>query len=157
MFLASVRWGLSDRTFRYFYMIVPLFAVLYIVYHIYQRDFFVFTLLSGGAGLAFYGIYSAGQQQKYDLLRLMLTIAGIAVFILALLGALYFKSTEGTFKNRRVFAKGTNYLPHFILYGISAVGFVLSLVLGAGIAFYMIFGVAAVLLVSAVYNTIKLI
>lgn len=132
-------------------------GVLYLIYMIYQKEFFLLSCLTTVAGLCFY-LFSKSMSRVLVLygLAFVLTLLAVLVCVMA-----YRASKEnGVLRigKKQVFVFSSSYNPVF-LYITSAV-WVLCLLatflLGGMFAYYCMFAAIAYELVAACYYTIKL-
>lgn len=132
------------------YVLLPALAVLYLVYYIFQREFFLYTLAGALSAFAMWNCGNAVGGAK----RLLLALA-----VIALNGALCWanmKSEDGTFRGFRLReCTGCTKLP-MIVYPALALLVAVALVLGAPVAFYLVYGTGAAIFAAAVYFTVKL-
>lgn len=136
-------------------ILVPVAAVLALVYYLFQRDFFYITLISAG------GILSLQLYRKMFLwhptrircgfaLGFVLLAAAVAVLILL-------QRSGGIFSTRmRVLPKDANYPLLYITCALNAILLVLTLALGSTAAYYLLFVLVGWLFVMAVYYIVKL-
>lgn len=136
--------------------IVPGLGVLMLVFYLYQKEFFGCALV-GGLGLLGMWIFRAtgggSHYYLYLVLALVITAAGLAL-------ALKLKKADGeiTMKGKRValLQPGAAYLAYYITAAVTVVLLVAPLALGAAVAYYSIWVMAAWLFILAVYFTSKL-
>lgn len=136
--------------------IVPGLGVLMLVFYLYQKEFFGCAFV-GGLGLLGLWIFRAtgggSHYYLYLVLALVITAAGLAL-------ALKLKKADGeiTMKGKRValLQPGAAYLAYYITAAVTVVLLVAPLALGAAVAYYSIWVMAAWLFILAVYFTSKL-
>lgn len=129
-------------------------AVLILVYFLYQRAFFVSVILTGG-GMAALWLY----RQYYANHPTAITICFVAgLIVLALVAVLVWKlrQTDGKLGKAQLMPVGSSYPIIWLTCAITAVAMILGLLLGATIAYYLIFVLVGWLFCQAVYFTVKL-
>ena len=154
MFLLLYKY--AGSAFKAFYVILLAYAFAYLIYHSYQREFFVVSVdCMIGAGLAYLvNTVSFGGVKGYALLALavVLAIAQIALVqrIKKAGGKLTCKGQEIAFKfSKNAYTMMT--LGAVVLAAVTALGlFTGSVMLAVGLA-------AALFIVSGVYYTVKLV
>jgi hypothetical protein len=140
-------------------VLVPIVAVLAMVYYLYQREFFSITLVSSISilGLWLFRKISDSSHSTYGLAFLILALA-VVVLIAGLLAILQKKG--GSFftneKEVRVFNPNASYIFVYLTCGLSALALLGGLLLGLIIAYYIIFALVAWLFIMAVYYTVKM-
>ena len=140
-------------------VLVPAVAVLALVYYLYQRDFFLITLISAG------GILSLQLYRRMILFHpfritmgfvLAFVCLAAAVIVLILLQRRAGQVTrEG--KPMRILPKDTNYPLLYATCVLNAILLGVTLALGSTTAYYLLFVLVAWLFIMAVYYTVKLI
>ena len=136
--------------------IVPGLGVLMLVFYLYQKEFFACTF-AGGLGILGLWVFRTIGGGTHYYLYLVLALVAIAV---ALALALKLKKTDGIMEIRgkkvAVLQPGAAYITYFITAAITAVLLIAPLALGAAVAYYAIWVMAAWLFILAVYFTSKL-
>lgn len=136
--------------------IVPGLGVLMLVFYLYQKEFFV-SAFAGGLGILGLWVFRSTGGGTHYLLYLVLALVIIAA-VLALV--LKLKKADGVMEIRgkkvALFQPGAVYLTYYITAAITAVLLIAPLALGAAVAYYAIWVMAAWLFILAVYFTSKL-
>lgn len=146
-------------------VLVPAVAVLAMVYYLYQRDFFLSTLISAG------GILSLQLYRRLVFLHPFRIKCGFALAYICLAAAvvvLILLQRKGGWmtiqgKKRQILPKDANYVLMYLTCVLNAVLLTVTLsqingvACGANTAYYLLFVLAAWLFVMAVYYTVKLI
>lgn len=137
-------------------VLVPVVAVLALIYYLYQKEFFVVSV-SGAAALC--SLWCM-RQDPWSVKVYLLAVAALIVIALCIALTLYLKKDDGVLtlmgKRIRVFGKGANYPIILGACGAAAVLLLVSMLLGAAAAYYVMFAAVALLFVAAVYYTVKL-
>ncbi len=146
----------ADSAFKALYVALPAFAFLYLIYHSYQREFFVLSMdcAAGAAGAYLVNTLAFGGWMGYVLLAAALIFAIDQTMMVSRIqkgeGKFRFRGKDYAFK----FSKNAYtmmYLGSAVLALVPTLGFVTGNVLLAA-------GLAAVLfIVSGVYYTVKLV
>ena len=141
---------------RWLTILVPVAAVLALVYYLFQRDFFCITLISAGGILSLQMYRRMIFAHPFRLhcgfvLAFLLLAAAVVVFILLQRGKRPFPL--GIDKLVPVEA---NFPLLYITCALNAVLLVLALVLGVIAAYYLLFVLVGWLFIMAVYYTVKL-
>lgn len=140
---------------RWLTIVIPVAAVLALVYYLFQRDFFFLTLISAG------GILSLQLYRKIFLMHPTMIRCGFALgFILLAAAAVVFILLQ---RKGGVLPKGLRVLPHdatypllYITCALNAVLLILTLALGSTAAYYLLLVLVGWLFVTAVYYIVKL-
>lgn len=141
----------------FLYAALPSAALLYLVYFIYQREFFAVASLCALGALTLWVIYRWFGLHPF---RVMLLGLGAGIFFL-LCGAVSRLISRGggclklSSKKYRVFPAQSLYFPLYLTCGVLAVC-ALAAAFAAQLAFYLLLGVCAYLFIMAVYFTVKL-
>lgn len=156
-------WAISEyhlNAVKACYIIIPVAYILFLVYFIYEFDFFV---LAGSMIMSFLAVYGMYRLLNYPAFQGSLTglvIAIDAVFAVALALAIYLKIKKGRLtigsKSIVVFPENTRYTPLFVFFVAAMVLFPMILVYGATFAYYSLFAVGGCALVAAIYYTVRL-
>ena len=137
-------------------VLVPVIAVLALIYYLYQKEFFV-VAVSGAAALCALGWM---RQEGWSVKIYLLGLAALVVIALCVGLTVYLKKDDGVAtvsgKRIRVFGKHANYTLILGACGALAVLLLAALVLGASAAYYLMFAAVALMFVMAVYYTVKL-
>ena len=130
------------------YVFLPVTAVLFLVYHIYERSFFALCAVEALAIAAAYSCY-ANAYMKYVLLALAI-LSALAI-ILVTAG----KSTSLNKFRVAVLGGAANNRYTLLSYGGTVAVLVIAAVLGGKIALLAALALGVYLLASAVYYTVK--
>lgn len=138
-------------------ILVPVVAVLALVYYLFQRDFFFITLISAG------GILSLQLYRRMFLAHPFRIQCGyVLAFILlaaALAAFIILQRNAGVLPGQkpiRILPKDANYSLLYAACALNAVLLALTLILGGIAAYYLLFVLVGWLFVMAVYYTVKL-
>ena len=129
-------------------------AVLIVVYFLYQRVFFLNTLMTAGGLLALW-MYRKYYMGHPTMIRLTFA-AGFVLLAAALVLSLLLRRGGGKLGGLRVLPPDTGYLMTWITCAVTALTMVLTLALGAAVGFYLLFGLVAWVFVQAVFYTVQL-
>lgn len=137
-------------------VLVPVIAVLGMIYYLYQKEFFASCVINASAIVALWCVRAFSRGVK-----LYLVVAAMAVIIAACVAVVVvLQKKEGVltvFGQRvRVFAQNASYLPMYLSAGVSAVALGAGVAMGVTAAYYAIFVLVALLFILAVYYTVKL-
>lgn len=134
------------------FWLVVAWAVLAVIYYIYQKEFFLAASATGMSVLALWFVRYAGGM-GYEVALILVAI----VLVLAI--TLYLKKNNGTLP----FKTPVQFLPADCSYGVvlasclaSVAAVVVALVLGATVAYYLIFAMLAWIFALFVYYTVKM-
>lgn len=145
---------------RLLYVVMPVSAVLYLIYYVYPREFFTISLTH--AALAFLMWTMAKTLGTGGDVVIRYGSFGLAVLICAAALGLVWgtRKTDGSVKlgNRQiaVFNKHTNARYLTVLYAATLALFVAALLLGTPFAFYALYVVLGFIFVAAVYYTVRM-
>ena len=136
--------------------IVPGLGVLMLVFYLYQKEFFGCAFV-GGLGILGLRVYrtigGGAHYYLYLVLALVVVAAGLAL-------ALKLKKNDGVLEIRgkkvALLQPGAAYPTYYITTAVTAVLLIAPLTLGAAVAYYAIWVMAAWLFILAVYFTSKL-
>lgn len=137
-------------------ILVPIVAVLAMIFYLFQHDFFCITVISAG------GILSLQLYRKVFwnhptmircgyILAFLLLIAAAVVLILIQRG-----KRPMPLSIDKLVPQDANYPLLYVTCALNAVALVLTLILGSTAAYYLLFVLIAWLLVTAVYYIVKL-
>lgn len=142
------------------YIILPCLALLYLVYHIFQREFLITAMFisCSALGLWFFSRFLQDYGRRLPL------AAGYAIFIgliaLYALFVLLLKRGDGALgsgaRKLRLLPQGSRYRFAFAAAGLALAIVLATLFLGWAVAWYGIYAVFAYLFVTAVYYTVKM-
>lgn len=140
---------------RWLTILVPVAAVLALIYYLFQRDFFFITLITAG------GIFSLQLYRKIFLMHPTMIRCGFALgFVLLAAAVVIFillQRSGGVLPNRvRALPQDATYPLPYITCALNAVVLILTLALGSTVAYYLIFVLVGWLFVTAVYYIVKL-
>ena len=132
------------------FWLVAAWALLALVYYIYQREFF---LAACACGMSALGLWFA-RTGAGGRLETVLVLVAIAVVTAA---ACWLKKTDGVLPgNLRFLGQGTSYTVPLITCAASLVAVVAGMILGGTVAYYLVFVMVAWLFALFVYYTVKL-
>ena len=145
--------------FNIFYVSLPALAVYYLIFHSYQREFFVIAVDGGVAGVLLFIVRRAVASSQMKIAWAAVAIMAVILIVQAVIVA-KIKSNDGKLKvgaKEYDFAFSKNaytmmFLTPLVMTALVALGAATSVTIG----FYAIIVVAAYLFVTAVYYTVKL-
>lgn len=135
-------------------------AVMYLIYHIYQKEFFIVTLLSVFTGVLLFFLSRTLGSYVWTSSQAILSGALYIFIIACCVLAVYLRRRKGELKAFgnpvRFPAVSKGYAGIFASCTVSAAALTAALTAGASVAYYCMFAMIAYLLAAAVYYTIKL-
>ncbi len=145
---------------RSYYIILPVLAAYYLIFHSYPREFFVVTLNCGvAAGLLWLGRKALGTT-NFRYVAWLAIAAGVVLVVLQVLLLLRTKrvGSSGMVDGKRVklFQSPHAYAIMYITSLLMLVMVVCGVLLGTQIAYYLMYATFAYLFVCAVYYTVKM-
>ena len=136
-------------------MILPaVAAVLIVVFFLYQRVFFLNTLITAD-GLMVLWMHRQYYWEHPTMIRLFFA-AGFVLLAAALVLSFLLYRSGGKLGRLRVMPADTGYLMTWITCGVTALAMVLALALGTAVGFYLLFALVAWEFVQAVFYTVRL-
>lgn len=139
---------------KFLYVCVPVMAVLALIYYLYQREFF---LVAVQGGMVLFAMWTYRELIYSHALSVHIIFLVIGVLTLAAVVFFYvLQKHDGVLGKLRILPKKTNYAPLYIAAGITAVSLSLALILGATVAYGLLFAMVAWLFGVAVYYTVRL-
>lgn len=136
-------------------MILPaVAAVLIVVYFLYQRVFFLNTLVTVG-GLLVLWLYRQYYWEHPTTLRVFF-VGGFVLLAAGLVLSCLLYRGGGRLGGVRVMPADTGYLMTWITFGVTALALVLALALGTAAGLYVLFVLVAWEFVQAVFYTVRL-
>lgn len=145
--LAAIRW---------LTVLVPVVAVLAMVYYLFQRDFFCITVISAG------GILSLQLYRKMFLMHPTMLRCGFVLAFLLLAAAIVVLILLQRGKRPMplridlLAPQDSNFPLLYVTCGLNAALLALTLVWGSTLAYYLLFILVAWLFITAVYYIVKL-
>lgn len=137
-------------------ILVPVVAVLAMIYYLFQHDFFCITVISA-CGILSLQLYRKIFYMHPTTIRcgyvlaLLLLIAAVVVLILIQRG-----KRPMPLNVDKLVPQDSNYLLLYITCALTALTLLLTLIWGSAAAYYLIFVLVAWLFVTAVYYIVKL-
>ena len=129
-------------------------AVLIVVFFLYQRIFFLNAMLTAGGLLALW-LHRQHFMGHPTVIRLLFA-AEFALLAAGLVLSLLLRRGGGKLGGLRVMPPDTAYLMTWITCGVTALAWVLTLVLGTAAGFYLLFALVAWVFIQAVFYTVQL-
>lgn len=135
------------------FLMVPAWAGLALIYYLYQREFFLGAAASGMSVLGLWSVRYGGVG-----LETVLTLVGI---LLVAAATLWLKKNHGVFHRAsgeeiRFLSKKASYPMILVSCLVGLAALLAAMVLGADIAYYLMFAMVAWLFALLVYYTVKL-
>ena len=146
----------SFDAFKILYIALPAMAFLYLIYNIYQKDFFWQTVVVGCSGAVLYAFSRWLHYKPWQPIVHAVYIAAIVLLAAGLAATLMAKNKNGRFLGMKIFPKEANYKLMFSTFGLMFLIILAVLIIGSSVAFWAMVGVFAYLFVLAVYYTIRL-
>lgn len=136
-------------------MLLPIVvAVLVLIYFLYQRAFFVNAIFSG-LGIAALWAYRQYYLSHPTVTILAMIVGWIGLIVIAVL-CWILKKNDGKLGSRQLVSDRKCYPACWLTCAVILVTTVLALVLGVGVAYYLIYVMIGWLFCLAVYYTVKL-
>lgn len=140
---------------RWLSVLVPVAALLALIYYLFQRDFFCITLICAG-GIAALQFYRKQIQDHPFRVQAAFALAFV-LLIAAVVCALLLHRAGGLLPGgRRLLPKDANYPLLHAACALDAALLILTLLLGSSAAYYLLFVLVGWLFVMAVYYTVRL-
>lgn len=140
---------------RWLTILIPVAAVLALVYYLFQRDFFCITLICAG-GISSLQLYRRMFIAHPFRIRCGFVL-GFVLLAAAVVVLILLQRNDGALpKGTRFLPKDTNYPLLYITCVVNAVLLALTLILGGTAAYYLLFVLVGWLFIMAVYYTVKL-
>lgn len=152
--VSVVAYRMFDNGLRILMVLPAVFAVLVLIFFLYQREFFVNAVLTAGGLLALW-LYRGYYQGNPALLVACFVVGWVILVVAAVLSVRVSKS-GGMLGSLRIMPEKSGWLTTCITCVICAVAMLLGLLLGSTAAYYLIFVLVAWLFCQAVYFTVKL-
>ena len=148
--------NLSAATSPVVLAVIPGIGVLIMLYYLYQREF-LGSAIVGALGLLGLWVYRTFTAGTLYYVYLAFTVVGALVGIVL---AVKLKETKGVWKHKEkewtVLQPDASYLSYYLTVAVTVILLILPLALGAAVAYYAIWVMAAWLFILAVYFTSKL-
>lgn len=137
-------------------MLIPIVAaVLILIYFLYQRAFFLNAIISG-IGMALLWFFRQYYSNHTTIVTVMLIVFWVVLAAFVIL-TLVVRKSNGKLGKHMLVEDQKSYTACWLTCAVVLIASVLALVLGASIAFYLIYVVIGWLFCLAVYYTVKLI
>ena len=152
-----------DRTLwvRAWYALIPAFALLFLIFAVYSRTFFIMALTHTILGAMIWVLYKSSVNSQINAYRVAALVLGLAVCVAAVVLYLMARKNNGKVKFGKVsfllFSPHTQGTMVLVLYAISALALIAAFILGGKTAWVLLLADLVFLGVSAIYYTIKLI
>lgn len=155
--IAVVTYTFFESGVRLLCGVVPAVAVLALIYYLYQREFFVSTVLSAMGILCLWLIRRA--DGRYPALVYGYAALVVVVVLLALAAGRTMQKSGGELKlgdrKFQLFSRSASYAPLYVTCALVAVSVAGGLAAGISAAYYLMFVLVAWLFAMAVYYTVK--
>ena len=141
----------QDAGIQMLFWMVPACAGLALVYYLYQREFFVCALVSSCGIMGLWFIRNAGARSYW--------VALCAAGIVLIAGAIFFLNRNGAAAvetQKDTHQESSNYMLMWLSCVVSVVVMGLSILVGATVAYYLIYAMIAWLFALLVYYTVKM-
>ena len=156
--IAAVTYLFNAAGVHFLCALVPAAAVIALVYYLYQREFFVITLLSAVGIVGLWILRRAAGGHQAVVYAYM--AAGAVVILAAALGCRAMQKSGGILtlggKKVALFHRNASYGMVYLTCAVVAVAAAAGLLLGTGAAYYLMIALVGWLFVMAVYYTVKL-
>ena len=152
-------WRFYDTGVKFLYVFVPVIAVLALIYYLYQREFFLSALICGMGGIGLWAVRKNGLANHAVLMYVSLAIVVVAAVIMCAI-AWSARKNKGIWtvngKSIKLFSVKANYVTLAVSCVLACACYAIGLFLGSTVAYYLLFVLAAWLVVLLVYHTVKL-
>jgi len=132
-------------------LLVPALAGLALVFYLYQREFFLAAMVGGMGALGLWFVRCGGKAEALAVVAAILVVTGLTLWLMKQGGVVKLGETD-----TRVLPKKAGYpvILASCLAALAAIGG--ALVMGAAVAYYLIFAMMAWLFALLVYYTVKM-
>ena len=152
--LSVLSYNLFDFGMDILLLLPAVGAVLVVVYFLYQRVFFLNTLLTAG-GLLVLWLHRQHFTHHPTVIRLFFAVE-VVLLAAGLVLSLLLHRSGGKLGGLQVMPPDTGYLMTWITCGVTALTLVLTLALGTAVGLYLLFALAAWEFIQAVFYTVQL-
>lgn len=156
---AMMRFYSYTLAMRLLYVLLPVAAILYLIYYTYPREFFTICTTHAVLALCMWVLAKASDSGDTRLRTIAFALAAVlcaAAFGLACVAC----KAGGVIKlgshQVAVFGKKTSLLYLAAVYGVTLALFVAALLLGSPFAFYALYAIIGFIFVAAVYYTVRM-
>lgn len=139
-------------------VVVPIVAVLAMIYYLYQREFFYISILSV---ISIFGLWLFRYMNcnSFSYCIIFPTIA-LIVTVIAAVFFIFLQKSEGILhiqgQEIKLLRAKASYLGIYLTCAVSALALLCAIVLGVTIAYYFMFAMVAWVFIIAVYFTVKM-
>jgi hypothetical protein len=144
------------RAFSVLYTAIPIVAFLYMIYNVYQKDFFYQTVIVGCSAGVLYAFSRWLHHTPWAAIVHVTYILAIAFIVAAIITLVVAKRRKGVMFSKRLLPHNANYNIMLLTFAIMLLSIIAVLWFGSVIAIWAVIGVLCYLFVLAVYYTIKL-
>ena len=132
-------------------LLVPALAGLALIFYLYQREFFLAAMVGGMGALGLWFVRCGGKVEALAAVAAILVVTGLTIWLMKQGGVVKLGETD-----TRVLPKKASYpvILASCLVALAAIGG--ALVMGAAVAYYLIFAMMAWLFALLVYYTVKM-
>lgn len=153
-------WQIGYQTIKVFYVLLPALAVYYLIFHSYPREFFIVAVDCGVAAAFLWLARTAFGTTNFGYVAWVAAAAAVllAVVQLVLVQRVRKAGCTGLVDGKRtqLFTSPHAYMMMHLTCVVMAAFVVVGAVIGAQMAYYLVFAAFAYLFVSAVYYTVKM-
>jgi len=150
MFIAA-QWYLPG--IRTLYFLLPIACVLYLIYNIYQFDFFICSVVSTAS---MYLSWSLSKLETRSLSALIISIATTVILLALILVIALIRKNGGKIGKLTVFSDAPVYPLLFVSCIAGIIPSIFAILIGSFVAYYMLIALIVYYIVIAIYYTIKL-
>ncbi len=144
------------ESFGVLYAALPSLAFVYLIFKIYQKDFFAQTMFIGLGGITLFILSRLNDVSPLPMLSYVVSGAAVLALVICLIMLTTLPKKEGKIGKTVLFSKKANYKLMYTTIAIMIACIIVAMVLGSVVAFWLMIGAFAYLFVLAVYYTIKL-
>ena len=156
---AMMRFYSYTLAMRLLYVLMPVAAILYLIYYTYPREFFTVCTTHAALALCMWVLAKASDSGDTRLRAIAFALAAVlcaAAFGVACLACKAGGAVKVGSRSFAVFGKKTGLRYPAIVYGATLALFVAALLLGSPFAFYALYAIIGFIFIAAVYYTVRM-
>ncbi len=151
----------GPTSIKLFYIILPALAIYYLIYHSYLREFFIISLDCGVAAILLSFARRALSSANYEYVAYVCAVVALVIALVqwyVLRKIQHGKQMEGLVDGKRaqLFASAHAYQMMYLSAALLVLFVALGALVGAQVAYYLLFAVFGYLFITAVYYTVKM-
>lgn len=152
---ALLAFSFNKEMLTFLYVLIPVVAVLYIIFYSYPRDFFFIALSACLGAIAVWVLAGLKTGALYPALLTLLSAFSLVIWLVAVVLTIMAHKNSGKLFGKEVFASNALYALMYVTYALVLAAVAAAVLFGNAVLYYAAFGLVGYLVLVGIFYTVR--